>query len=94
MDTASLVVLHTPGHSPGSVSFLLSEDGSPVVFAGDTLFRGSIGRTDLPMGSFEELERSIRSQLYVLPDETVVHTGHGPETAIGWEKRNNPFVKP
>jgi len=85
----SLEILHTPGHSPGSVCFF--REG--MVFAGDTLFRGSIGRTDLRMGSFGDLERSIKTRLYNLPDDTVVYTGHGPDTVIGAEKRHNAFVK-
>jgi len=84
-----LKVLHTPGHSPGGVSFL----NNGMVFCGDTLFQGSIGRTDFRMGSFEELEQSIRTRLYTLPDNTIVYTGHGPPTTIGTEKQFNPFVR-
>lgn len=84
-----LKVLHTPGHSPGGVSFLHNE----MVFCGDTLFQGSIGRTDFRMGSFEELKQSIKSRLYTLPDSTIVYTGHGPSTTIGTEKMFNPFVR-
>lgn len=79
----------TPGHSPGGVSFL----GEGLVFSGDTLFQGSIGRTDFRFGNFEELERSIKTRLYTLPDDTVVHAGHGPETKIGIEKKQNSFVR-
>jgi len=86
----SLEVLHTPGHSPGGVSFLHER----VVFAGDCLFQGSIGRTDFRMGSLEELAKSIRTRLYTLPDNTLVYTGHGPVTTIGDEKAHNPFVRP
>jgi glyoxylase-like metal-dependent hydrolase (beta-lactamase superfamily II) len=82
-------VLHTPGHSPGGVSFL--QNG--MVFCGDTLFQGSIGRTDFRRGSFEELTKSIKTRLYTLPDDTIVYTGHGPITTIGEEKRYNPFVR-
>mgnify|MGYP000088294956 CR=1 FL=1 len=81
-------VLHTPGHSPGSVSLLVEGH----LFCGDTLFRGSIGRWDLPGGSFQTLMRSIRDKLLPLGDEVAVHPGHGPETTIGWEKRHNPFL--
>ena len=88
--TLKLEVLHTPGHSPGGVSFLHKK----MVFAGDTLFHESIGRTDFRMGSFEELETSIKTRLYTLPDDTIVYTGHGPITTIGAEKKHNPFVKP
>jgi len=84
-----LEVLHTPGHSPGGVSFLYDR----MVFGGDTLFQGSIGRTDFREGSFEELSNSIRTRLYTLPDDTIVYTGHGPVTTIGDEKRNNAFVR-
>jgi len=86
----ALEVLYTPGHSPGGVSFL----HDAMVFCGDTLFQESIGRTDFRKGSFEDLSNSIRTQLYTLPDETVVFTGHGPSTTIGDEKRMNPFVRP
>ena len=82
-------VLHTPGHSPGGVCFLYNR----MVFGGDTLFQGSIGRTDFRKGSFEDLANSIRTRLYTLPDETVVYTGHGPITTIGDEKRYNAFVR-
>jgi glyoxylase-like metal-dependent hydrolase (beta-lactamase superfamily II) len=85
-----LEVRHTPGHSPGSVSFYHAPSGQVVV--GDVLFRGSIGRTDLPGGSMDTLERSIRQQLYTLPDATTVWSGHGPETSIAHEKAYNPFV--
>jgi hydroxyacylglutathione hydrolase len=84
----SLKVLHTPGHSPGSVS--LCTDGA--VFGGDALFQGSIGRTDFPGGDYKTLIRSIRTRLLTLPDETVVYTGHGPSTTIGEERQSNPFL--
>jgi len=85
------IALHTPGHPPGSMSFHVPEGG--VVLAGDTLFRGSIGRTDLWGGDFDAIERSIRDRLYTLDDSTLVVTGHGPETEIGWEKQRNQFVR-
>jgi len=84
----SIRVLHTPGHSPGSIS--LSGDG--YVLTGDALFSQSIGRTDLPGGDLDTLVRSIREQLFKLDDETIVYPGHGPETTIGDEKLANPFV--
>ena len=84
-----LEVLHTPGHSPGGVSFLHDS----MVFAGDTLFQGSIGRTDFRQGSFEDISQSIKKRLYTLPDETIVYTGHGPITTIGTEKKYNQFVR-
>lgn len=86
-----LDILFTPGHSPGSVSFYCA--AQQFVIAGDVLFRESIGRTDLPGGSYSVLEQSIREQLYTLPDEVVVYSGHGPSTTIGHEKQYNPFVK-
>ena len=90
-DGFSLRVLHTPGHTPGQVAYYSETLGLVVV--GDTLFFGSVGRTDLPGGSMEQLSRSIRQKLYGLPDATVVVPGHGPRTTIGHEKRNNPYVK-
>lgn len=81
-------VRHTPGHSPGSVSLA----GEGVVFSGDVLFQGSIGRTDLPGGDFEQLIGSIERELLVLPDATIVYSGHGPQTTIGAERRSNPFL--
>jgi hydroxyacylglutathione hydrolase len=85
----SLTVLHTPGHSPGGIA--LRGDG--CVFVGDTLFAGSIGRTDLPGGNYETLIRSVREKLFVLPDDTRVFCGHGPETTVGREKKHNPFFR-
>ncbi len=87
----SLVSLHTPGHTPGSMSFHIPQE--KLVLAGDTLFRGSIGRTDLWGGDFDAIEESIRERLYTLEDTTTVVTGHGPETEIGWEKESNQFVR-
>lgn len=81
-------VLHTPGHTRGSVCFLVGRD----LIAGDTLFQRSVGRTDLPGGSFETLVFSIQNVLYALPPETVVYPGHGPRTTIREEMRYNPFV--
>jgi glyoxylase-like metal-dependent hydrolase (beta-lactamase superfamily II) len=81
-------VRFTPGHSPGSVSFA----GPGMVFGGDVLFSGSVGRTDLPGGDFATLMSSINSQFLSLPDSTVVHSGHGPDTTIGIERLTNPFI--
>jgi glyoxylase-like metal-dependent hydrolase (beta-lactamase superfamily II) len=81
-------VIHTPGHTPGGISLLA--DG--CLFVGDTLFAGSVGRTDFPGGDFETLKSSIQKKLFVLDDDVQVFTGHGPETTIGEEKRHNPFV--
>ena len=91
-------VLHTPGHTPGSVCLYLPRDGgkialrAPHLFAGDTLFAGSIGRTDLWGGSFEQIQRSLRGKLLALPDETLVFPGHGESTTIGRERISNPFL--
>jgi hydroxyacylglutathione hydrolase len=85
-------VLHCPGHTPGHVVF--HDPVGQRVVAGDVLFQGSVGRTDFPRGSFPQLEASIRSKLYTLPAETLVHCGHGPTTTIGEEARCNPFVRP
>lgn len=86
-----LDILFTPGHSPGSVSFYSAADG--FVISGDVLFNGSIGRTDIPGGNYDVLINSIRTQLFPLPDETKVLSGHGPETTIGNEKLTNPFLQ-
>jgi glyoxylase-like metal-dependent hydrolase (beta-lactamase superfamily II) len=84
-------VLHTPGHTPGSVSIFLPFEKK--VIAGDTLFRGSVGRTDLPGGDSRTIADSIRGKLYALPEDTTVFPGHGDATTIGREKRSNPFVR-
>lgn len=84
-----LDVLFTPGHSPASISFYNKEHH--ILIAGDVLFQGSIGRTDLPGGNFETLTRVIKSKFFTLPDETIVYPGHGGHTTIGIEKRTNPF---
>lgn len=82
--------LYTPGHAPGHLAFYIEEEG--VVFSGDAIFAGSIGRTDLPGGSMEILLQSISERLLTLPDETRVLSGHGPETTIGQERASNPFL--
>jgi glyoxylase-like metal-dependent hydrolase (beta-lactamase superfamily II) len=86
------LVLHTPGHTPGSVCFEVTDGDKTLVFAGDTLFRRSIGRTDLPGGDPRQIAVSIRERLYTLPPDTVVIPGHGPNTLIAEEARKNPFV--
>ncbi|MBA7656235.1 hypothetical protein ES703_64155 [subsurface metagenome] len=83
------VVLHTPGHTPGGICLL----GQGVVFSGDTLFNYSIGRADLPGGSYSKLMNSIQTKLMTLPDNTVVYPGHGDETTIGAERRGNPYLQ-
>ncbi len=89
-------VHHTPGHCPGGVCLAVARDGDPAatLFVGDTLFAGSIGRTDLPGGSLPILLRSIREVLFRFPDDTIVHSGHGEATTIGREKGANPFLNP
>jgi glyoxylase-like metal-dependent hydrolase (beta-lactamase superfamily II) len=87
---SSFIAFHVPGHSPGSMAFYAEKEG--VLFAGDVLFRGSIGRTDLPKGDYDTLILSITTKLMPLPDSTVVYCGHGPSTTIGFEKKNNPFL--
>lgn len=86
-----LTVLLTPGHSPGSICFYCEKQ--KILIGGDVLFRESIGRTDLPGGDHATLLKSIREQLFVLPDDVVVYSGHGVPTTIGYEKRNNPFLQ-
>ncbi len=81
---------HVPGHCPGSLSFYFPASG--VVFSGDALFQGSVGRTDLPGGDFEQLVNSIRTRLYTLPEGTIVYPGHGAPTSVGEEKAHNPHV--
>jgi hydroxyacylglutathione hydrolase len=85
-------VLHTPGHTPGSICLLFPDQH--LLLAGDTLFAGSIGRTDLPGGDGQQILRSLRERLLVLPDTTRVVPGHGPETTIGEERQSNPFLQP
>src|SRR6266487_6301233 len=86
-----LEIRFAPGHSPGSVCFYDEADG--FVIAGDVLFNGSIGRTDLPGGDYDTLINSIQTQLFTLPDDIKIYPGHGPMTTVGFEKMNNPFVK-
>ena len=83
-------IIHTPGHSPGSVSFIFKDD--QFIVSGDVLFQNGVGRSDLPGGNFTQLESTIREKLYKLPDEYVVLPGHGETTTIGYEKETNPFV--
>lgn len=87
----SLRALSTPGHTPAGVSYLDEKDG--ILFCGDTLFCGSVGRTDLPGGSFDKLMESIQKKIMTLPDQVVCYPGHGPETTVGAERAGNPFLK-
>jgi len=84
-----LQVIHSPGHSPGSVCFYTDH----LLFAGDTLFSGGVGRTDLPGGSWKDLAHSLKARVMTLPDETVVLPGHGPKTTIGEERESNPYLE-
>jgi len=90
VDQICLQVLHTPGHTPGSICLYVKDR----VFAGDTIFAGGVGRIDLPGGNFTDLQNSIREKLLTLPKEVIVHPGHGPDTTIGKEKKSNPFINP
>jgi glyoxylase-like metal-dependent hydrolase (beta-lactamase superfamily II) len=82
-------VSHTPGHTPGCVSYIMERE--KMAFVGDLIFAGSIGRTDLPGGDYDALIRAVREKIFVLPDDTVLFPGHGPSTTVGGEKRSNPF---
>jgi glyoxylase-like metal-dependent hydrolase (beta-lactamase superfamily II) len=89
----TFTAIHTPGHTRGSVCFRLDVDGeAPILFSGDHLFAGSIGRTDLPGGSFEELMASMAEKILPMPDDMHVLPGHGQVTTIGFERRTNPFI--
>lgn len=88
-------VAHTPGHCPGGVCLAVSKKGehaAPYLFVGDTLFAGAIGRTDLPGGNYDTLLQAITGTLFAFPDDSIVYSGHGPETTIGRERATNPFV--
>lgn len=86
--TLEIEVIHTPGHTRGGISLKCQN----VIFSGDTLFQGSIGRTDLPGGSHQQLLTSIKDRLLVFPDDTIIYPGHGPTTNLGQERENNPFL--
>jgi len=81
-------ILHCPGHSPDSLCFYTEE----ILIGGDVIFKGSLGRTDLPGGNTEQLMNSITKKIYLLPDETTIYPGHGPETILGVEKEQNPYL--
>ncbi|WP_145248331.1 MBL fold metallo-hydrolase [Aeoliella mucimassa] len=86
-------VLETPGHSAGHIVFVIDDPETPILIGGDMLFCQGIGRTDFPDGDSQAMEKSIREKLYTLADPTIVYPGHGPETTIGFEKLNNPFIR-
>lgn len=85
-----LRVIHTPGHTPGGICLYAEKDG--IIFVGDTIFAGSIGRTDFPNGNMQQLIKGIKLKLFTLPEDTIAYPGHGPETTIGREKADNPFL--
>lgn len=89
LGSLTLKIIHTPGHTPGGISIAIEN----CLFTGDTLFAESIGRTDFPGGSYNQLIQSVQTKLFVYPEDTVVYPGHGPSTTINWEKNNNPFVR-
>ena len=89
LDGIQLNVLHTPGHSPGNITLVSGESA----FVGDVIFRESIGRTDFPGSSHQQLIETIQTKIYTLPDDTILYNGHGPETTVGHEKKHNPFVR-
>lgn len=89
LGTLNLIVIHTPGHTPGGIS-LVSDN---IVFTGDTLFAGGIGRTDLSGGSYQDLIKSIKEKLLILGDDKIIYPGHGPDSTIGEERRTNPYIK-
>ena len=90
LGNTTIKVLHTPGHTPGGLSYYI--ESAHTLFTGDTLFKGSVGRTDLPGGNLSEEIDSIKNKIITLPSETIIYSGHGPESNIGWELRNNPYL--
>ena len=92
LDCLELEVLHLPGHTPGGIGLLMKKPQTDIVFTGDTLFYQGVGRYDLPGGSEQLLDKSIRGKLFILPAETKVYPGHGAPTTIGRERNNNPFI--
>ena len=93
LGSIKIKVLHTPGHTLGGVSFFIQNEDNPILFSGDTLFKGDVGRCDLPGGCWETLRNSIYDKLYVLSDNTIVYPGHGDSSTIGNEKITNNYVK-
>jgi glyoxylase-like metal-dependent hydrolase (beta-lactamase superfamily II) len=83
-------VLHTPGHTPGGLSYYI--ESARTVFTGDTIFQGSIGRTDLPGGNLEDEIKSIKNKILTLPAETIIYSGHGQQSSVEWELKHNPFL--
>ena len=92
LEGVSLKVIHIPGHTPGGMALYLKKPKSGILFTGDNLFAQGIGRSDLPGGDEAALLKAIKEKLFILPDETIVYPGHGPQTTIGQEKASNPFL--
>ncbi|MCR5535177.1 MAG: MBL fold metallo-hydrolase [Bacteroidaceae bacterium] len=90
LGNTTIKVMHTPGHTPGGLSYYIPS--ANIIFTGDTLFQGSIGRTDLPGGNLDEELESIKNKIAILPTETTIYPGHGPKSNIGWELKNNPYL--
>ena len=90
LGNTTIKVLHTPGHTPGGLSYYIPS--ANIIFTGDTLFQGSIGRTDLPGGNLSDEIESIKKKIITLPTETTIYSGHGPKSNVGWELRNNPYL--
>ena len=90
LGNTTIKVLYTPGHTPGGLSYYI--ESAHTLFTGDTLFKGSIGRTDLPGGNLSVEIDSIKNKIITLPSETIIYSGHGPESNIGWELKNNPYL--
>ncbi len=88
LGSLKLSIIHTPGHTPGGISLVLNN----IVFTGDTLFAGGVGRSDLPGGSYRDLQRSIKEKLLTLSDDKIIYPGHGPSSTIGEERRTNPYI--
>jgi len=88
LGTLNLIVIHTPGHTLGGISLVSNN----IVFTGDTLFAGGIGRTDLPGGSYQDLIKSIKEKLLILGDDKIIYPGHGPDSTIGEERKTNPYI--
>ena len=90
LGNTTIQVLFTPGHTPGGLSYYI--ESANTIFTGDTLFQGSIGRTDLPGGNLQLELESIKNKIITLPPETIIYSGHGPKSNVGWELRNNPYL--
>lgn len=90
LGNTAIKAMHTPGHTPGGLSFYV--ESAHIIFTGDTLFQGSVGRTDLPGGNLTDEINSIKDKILTLPSDTIIYPGHGPESSVGWELQHNPFL--